>query len=69
MIGERASAVQPSASDERLVWVLRGGRAEPLVVRIGIGDGMLTEIVSGAVGSGDAVVTEAVPQDGSRRSL
>jgi HlyD family secretion protein len=68
MIGEAAPSVRPSAPDDRLVWILRSGRAEAHVVRIGIGDGMLTEIVSGDVGPGDTVVTEAVPQEG-RRSL
>jgi HlyD family secretion protein len=47
------------ALDQRLVWTLADGRAAPHVVRIGITDGILTELVDGDVKSGDAVVSEA----------
>lgn len=54
------------APDRRVVWLLRGGRALPQVVRIGIGDGMATEIAEGSVQNGDVVVTEALAQGVSR---
>jgi HlyD family secretion protein len=48
------------AVDQRVVWVVgKGGRASPRIVRIGITDGMLTEVVEGGVKPGDAVVSEA----------
>jgi HlyD family secretion protein len=48
------------AADQRVVWIAgKGGRASPRVVRIGITDGMLTEVVEGGVMPGDAVVSEA----------
>jgi HlyD family secretion protein len=41
------------------VWVLRAdGRLERIVVRVGITDGLVTEIVSGDLNEGDKVVTE-----------
>jgi len=51
------------AADQRLLWVLRAGAAAvPVVVRLGIGDGMVTELIEGDLQPGDAVVTEAVAQ-------
>jgi len=47
------------AKDERVVWVLRGGRAESAIARIGITDGSSTEVIGGDVQTGDEVVAEA----------
>jgi HlyD family secretion protein len=48
------------AVDQRVVWVAgAGGRARPSVVRIGITDGLLAEVVEGSVRPGDQVVSEA----------
>jgi len=49
------------AADQRIIWTLRGGTAAAHVVRIGISDGMTTEMVEGDLRAGDAVVTEAIP--------
>ncbi|MEB3197898.1 MAG: efflux RND transporter periplasmic adaptor subunit [Candidatus Sericytochromatia bacterium] len=43
----------------RRVWVLRGGEPVAVPVQTGITDGSQTEIVSGDLQAGDAVVTEA----------
>ncbi len=48
-------------SDERLVWVLANGVTVPRVVHVGIGDGMLSEVVAGDLRAGSQVVTEATP--------
>jgi HlyD family secretion protein len=48
------------AADQRLVWIAAGGMASPRVVRVGISDGMQTELVEGDVRPGDAVVSEAL---------
>jgi HlyD family secretion protein len=48
------------AVDERVVWLLRAGRAAPERVRVGISDGTATEIREGDVRAGDAAVTEVV---------
>jgi HlyD family secretion protein len=53
------------AADQRLIWVMRGNPT-PVVVRLGISDGMVTEIAEGDLRPGDVVVTEAVPTAGSR---
>ncbi|HEX8792423.1 MAG TPA: efflux RND transporter periplasmic adaptor subunit [Polyangiaceae bacterium] len=53
------------AADQRLLWTLRAGAASPHVVRIGISDGMTTEMVDGDLRAGDVVVTEAIPGKGS----
>jgi HlyD family secretion protein len=50
------------AADQRVVWVMRGPHPRPVVAQIGIGDGMMTEVVGGDVHAGDSVVTEAIAQ-------
>jgi HlyD family secretion protein len=52
------------AADQRVVWTLRGGVAGGRVVRIGISDGMTTEMLDGDLRAGDAVLTEAIPAKG-----
>jgi HlyD family secretion protein len=47
-------------ADQRMVWILAGSRASRRVVRIGITDGMVSEVVEGDVHSGDRVVSEAI---------
>jgi HlyD family secretion protein len=43
----------------RTVWVMRGERPAPVRIRTGISDGTVTEVVSGDLHEGDAVVTDA----------
>ena len=52
----------------RSLWVVRDGRPTPTQVTIGVSDGTFTEIVSGQVQAGDAVLTgvEAAPAGGAR---
>jgi HlyD family secretion protein len=50
-------------SGMRTLWVLRGARPEPVQVRPGLTDGTMTEIISGDVNEGDAVVIEAMSGD------
>jgi HlyD family secretion protein len=65
--GASAPPRERLAADQRLVWVLHpGAAAAPVVVRIGISDGMVTEIVEGDLAVGDAIVTEAAVQAASR---
>jgi HlyD family secretion protein len=62
--GRAAPAVRPAslklAPSERVIWVQRGGRAEPVTIKVGITDGTVTEVVSGPLAEGDAVVSEAL---------
>jgi HlyD family secretion protein len=52
--------VPPSSGDERVLWVLRAGRAVPVPVRVGLSDGAMTEVVAGGVIEGeDAIVDVA----------
>jgi HlyD family secretion protein len=44
--------------DARTVWVLRQGSPQPVGIRVGVTDGVTTELVSGDVRDGDALVTE-----------
>jgi HlyD family secretion protein len=53
--------------DQRIIWVTRGGHPSPVVVRLGISDGMVTEITEGDLHPGDLVITEAVVQSGGGR--
>jgi HlyD family secretion protein len=57
----------PAPPDGRLVWKLEGGKAEPLAVQTGVSDGTFTELVSGALKPGDALVTE-MQADGTKRT-
>jgi len=52
----------------RSLWVLRDGRPVPAQVTIGVSDGTFTEIVSGPVLAGDAVLTgvDTAPAGGAR---
>jgi len=45
---------------EKLVWTLVGGRPQNRVVRVGLTDGVWTELLEGAVKEGDALITEIV---------
>ncbi|XXF79635.1 efflux RND transporter periplasmic adaptor subunit [Myxococcaceae bacterium GXIMD 01537] len=51
--GERAQAPEGS----RVLWVLREGRPAPARVQLGLTDGSLTEVASGELREGDAVIT------------
>ena len=66
MAGGAPSAALAENADARLVWVLRGAVAAARVVRIGIGDGVVTEVANGDLHAGEVVVTEAASVDGSR---
>ena len=57
----------PTPPDGRLVWRLAGAKAEPVAVVTGVSDGTFTELVSGALKPGDAVVTE-MQADGTKRA-
>ena len=45
---------------QRRVWVLRDGVAVPVLVRIGMSDGNLTEVVDGGIAPGAALIVETV---------
>jgi HlyD family secretion protein len=48
--------------DQRSVWVLRGDEPEPVLIRTGVTDGTVTEVVEGDLREGDPLVTEATGQ-------
>jgi HlyD family secretion protein len=54
--GEDASGPPP---DRKVLWVLRNGALTRVVVRTGISDGTLTEIVGGELTDGDQLVLDA----------
>jgi len=51
-----AGRTKPSG-DSRVLWVLRDGRATPVAVKVGLDDGAMTQILSGALKPGDRVIT------------
>jgi HlyD family secretion protein len=56
---------QPLVADgERLVWVMRERRPQPVRVRTGLTEGAITEVVDGAVSPGDALVVDVSGGDG-----
>jgi HlyD family secretion protein len=65
MTGGASTTPSPEDPDARVVWLLAGGSATPKVIRLGIGDGVFTEIAGGDVHAGEVVVTEAAVADGT----
>jgi HlyD family secretion protein len=57
---------QPLGPEERLVWLLRGGAVTAHVVRLGIGDGLLSEMTEGEAHGGDVAITEVAIRDAAR---
>jgi HlyD family secretion protein len=55
----QGSPARQSKPDERVLWILQQGKAEPVSVRVGISDGTSTEIVEGDIHESSAVVVEA----------
>ena len=43
----------------RTIYVLRGGKPEPLTIKSGLSDGTVSEVVSGEIKEGDQVVVDA----------
>lgn len=58
-----AAPKAPGLANERNIWILRDGHAAPRTIRIGISDGVTTEVVEGALHVKDAVVLEATAAD------
>jgi HlyD family secretion protein len=53
----------PADNSNKVLWVMRGPKPVPVQVKIGLTDGSFTEIVSGDVQEGDAVVLEVMTGD------
>jgi HlyD family secretion protein len=53
----------PTDPTEKVLWVMRGALPVPVTVHVGLTDGSFTEIVSGEVQDGDAVVLEVTTGD------
>ena len=53
-------APEPSAPDERVVWVLDGSTPTPALVTIGISDGRATEVLDGPIAPGDPLIVDIV---------
>ena len=59
--GGRGAATSAAAGGSgRSLWVLRDGRPQPAQVTVGVSDGTFTEVLSGPLQAGDAVVTGVV---------
>lgn len=66
-----ASKAAPERSESRevrTVWVVEGDSARPVVIRTGVSDGVLTEVVEGKLAPGDAIARDASVTGGSRSS-
>jgi HlyD family secretion protein len=55
------------ASDQRAVWVLRGGVPVRRSVKVGVTDGSYTEIVEGELQAGEAVITATTADAGQAK--
>lgn len=58
--GTEIARVEEPKDGRRTVWVLREGKAEPVFIRVGVSDGLSTEVLEGDLSAGDRVITEAV---------
>jgi HlyD family secretion protein len=56
----RSGAAPQVKGNERVIWVLQDGEAHPVTVRVGVSDGVVSEILEGTLQPSDLVVTEAV---------
>jgi len=61
-----AGSIPASKGEQRVVWAMRGADPRPVAVRVGVTDGISTELLDDALGPGDQVVTEvlAPPKSG-----
>jgi HlyD family secretion protein len=57
-LGAESGASAVETRDARTVWVLRDSKPVPVRVRIGINDGVYTEVVEGNLAEGEAVITD-----------
>jgi HlyD family secretion protein len=54
----RSHAGSTPDPDRRTVWILRDGKPQAVVIRTGVSDGSLTEVVEGDLSQGDLVITD-----------
>lgn len=59
-MGRRSGGDEALTGAKRRVWVLRNGSQVPLVIQVGSSDGQYTQVASGDLKEGDALVTDAV---------
>ncbi|MGZ3479398.1 MAG: efflux RND transporter periplasmic adaptor subunit [Myxococcaceae bacterium] len=55
--GARGATSADASAAGRSLWILRDGKPVPVQVTVGVSDGTFTEVVSGPVQAGDAVLT------------
>lgn len=60
LAGFESAQVSARGTRDRDVWKYEGGRFVPVHVRLGLADDTWTEVVSGPINPGDALVTSAV---------
>jgi HlyD family secretion protein len=58
LLPRRPASTGTATPDARTVWVLRQGQPQPAGVRVGVTDGVNTELVGGDIRDGDTLVTE-----------
>ncbi len=59
----------PVPQDRKVVWVLRSGTPTPVFFKPGVSDGVVTEVLEGALQVGDAVITEAIATRSKAKSI
>ncbi len=59
---------QAPAAGQRQVWKIAEGKLEPVSVKLGLTDGISTEVVSGDLREGDRVATPALPSGSASAS-
>jgi HlyD family secretion protein len=62
---EKGASAGAQAANKRTVWRQRDAETLPVMITVGITDGVLTEVVDGGLEDGDAVVIDAVGGSGA----
>jgi HlyD family secretion protein len=60
LVARRPASTGTTTPDARTVWVLRQGQPQPAAIRVGVTDGVNTELVGGDLRDGDALLTETI---------
>ncbi len=60
--GGRAGGADTSSTQNRTVWLLKGGKPIAAAVKLGLSDGTVTEITGGDIREGDLTITDATLQ-------